>query len=125
MVALKASDAETYVARPDPARPIALLFGPDAGLVSERAEAIIRSAVDDINDPFALVKLTGDDLASDPARLVDEANTVPLPTIPTTDLGKYFLPSPLIKKPMKGSRGMSRIKLFIRPLQLPCRGKGL
>ena len=30
------------------------------------------------NDPFALVRLDGDALASDPARLVDEATTVPL-----------------------------------------------
>src|SRR5437879_1956039 len=62
----------------DPARPIALLFGPDAGLVSERADAIMRAAVDDPNDPFALVRLDGDELAGDPSRLIDEANTVPL-----------------------------------------------
>src|SRR5207247_10720464 len=58
MVGLKASDAETYVARPDPGRPIALLFGADAGLVSERAEAMICTAVDDIKDPFACCKIT-------------------------------------------------------------------
>jgi DNA polymerase III subunit delta len=78
MVALKSGEVDAYVARPDPARPIALLHGPDAGLVSERAEALIRSAVDDVNDPFALVRLNGDELAADPARLVDEAGTVPL-----------------------------------------------
>jgi len=78
MVALKTAEADAYVARPDPARPIILVFGPDAGLVSERADALVRSAVDDINDPFALVRLDGDDLAGDPARLIDEANTVPL-----------------------------------------------
>jgi DNA polymerase-3 subunit delta len=78
MVAIKAADAEAYVARPDPARPIALVFGPDAGLVSERAGALVRAAVDDLNDPFALVRLDGDGLAADPARLVDEAGTIPL-----------------------------------------------
>src|SRR5581483_10962326 len=35
-------------------------------------------AVADMNDPFSLVRLSGDDLASDPARLVEEANTIPL-----------------------------------------------
>ena len=55
-----------------------LVFGPDAGLVSERVDAIIRASVDDTNDPFALVRLDGDTLASDPARLIDEATTVPL-----------------------------------------------
>lgn len=78
MVALKSSDIESFVARPDPARAIVLVFGPDAGLVSERVDAIIRASVDDTNDPFALVRLDGDTLASDPARLIDEATTVPL-----------------------------------------------
>ena len=44
----------------------------------ERAEALVRSAVDDINDPFSLARLAGDDLASEPTRLVEEANTIPL-----------------------------------------------
>jgi DNA polymerase-3 subunit delta len=78
MVAIKASDADSFSARPDPARPVVLLYGPDAGLVRERAEKIIRSSVDDLNDPFALVRLEGDDLASTPSRLVEEAHTVPL-----------------------------------------------
>jgi DNA polymerase-3 subunit delta len=55
-----------------------LVFGPDAGLVSERVEAIVRASVDDPGDPFAMVRLDGDTLASDPARLADEALTVPL-----------------------------------------------
>src|SRR5437660_11432803 len=78
MVALKSSEIESCVARPDPARAVVLVFGPDAGLVRERVEAIVRTSVDDPNDPFALVRLDGDILASDPARLADEALTVPL-----------------------------------------------
>ena len=78
MVALKGAAIETYLKRPDPARPIALLFGPDAGLVSERAQALIAASVTDVNDPFGLVRLEGDELAADPARLVDEALTVSL-----------------------------------------------
>jgi len=78
MVAIKPSEADSFAARPDPARPVVLLYGPDAGLVHERAERIIRGSVDDLNDPFALVRLEGDDLASTPSRLVEEAHTVPL-----------------------------------------------
>ena len=78
MVALKAGEVDAYIAGRDSGRPIALVFGPDAGLVSERADAIVRAAVDDPNDPFALVRLDGDELAGDPGRLSDEANTVPL-----------------------------------------------
>src|SRR3954464_12543219 len=78
MVALKSSEIESFVARPDPARAVVLVFGPDAGLVSERADAIVRASVDDPDDPFSLVRLAGGAVASDPARLVDEAITVPL-----------------------------------------------
>src|SRR6201997_15293 len=78
MVALRGRDIDAYLARPDPGRPIILLYGPDAGLVRERADALIASAVDDPNDPFSLVKLDGDELAAEPSRLVDEAMTVPL-----------------------------------------------
>ena len=51
-----------FLARPDPGRPIILLYGPDAGLVRERADALLASAVDDPNDPFSLVRLDGDEL---------------------------------------------------------------
>jgi DNA polymerase III subunit delta len=78
MVAIKPSEADAFVARPDPARPVVLVFGPDAGLVSERANALIKSAVDDPNDPFALARLEGEALATEPSRLVEEAQTVPL-----------------------------------------------
>ena len=70
--------SDAFVARPDPARAVVLVFGPDAGLVSERVDAIMRASVDDPDDPFSLVRLDGDALASDPARLIDEATTVPL-----------------------------------------------
>jgi DNA polymerase-3 subunit delta len=78
MAALKAAEIDRFLARPDPARAIVLLFGPDAGLVRERAEGMIRLSVDDPNDPFSCVRLEGEDLSGDPLRLVEEANTIPL-----------------------------------------------
>jgi DNA polymerase-3 subunit delta len=78
MVALRGKDIDAYLARPDPGRPIVLLYGPDAGLVRERAEALLASAVDDPKDPFSLVRLDGDELAAAPSRLVEEAMTIPL-----------------------------------------------
>jgi DNA polymerase-3 subunit delta len=54
------------------------VFGPDAGLVSERVNALIKASVDDVNDPFALARLESDDLAAEPSRLVEEAQTIPL-----------------------------------------------
>jgi DNA polymerase-3 subunit delta len=78
MVALRGKEIDSFLARPDSARPIILLYGPDAGLVRERADALLASAVDDPNDPFSLVKLDGDELSAEPSRLVDEALTIPL-----------------------------------------------
>jgi DNA polymerase III subunit delta len=77
MVAIKPADVDAFVARPDPARPVALVFGPDAGLVSERVNAIIKASVDDPNDPFALARLEGEELSAEPSRLVEEAQTIP------------------------------------------------
>ena len=78
MVALRGKEIDAFLARPDPGRPIILLYGPDAGLVHERADALLASAVDDPHDPFSLVKLDGDELSAEPSRLVDEALTIPL-----------------------------------------------
>ncbi|HWV41384.1 DNA polymerase III subunit delta [Pseudorhodoplanes sp.] len=78
MVALKTSDAESFLARPDPARPIVLIYGPDAGLVRERAEALIRISVDNPADVFSLIRIDGDELSGNPYRLVEEANTMPM-----------------------------------------------
>jgi DNA polymerase-3 subunit delta len=78
VVALRGKEIDAFLARPDSGRPIILLYGPDAGLVRERAEALLASAVDDPNDPFSLVKLDGDELSAEPSRLVDEALTIPL-----------------------------------------------
>src|SRR5690348_8984518 len=78
MVALRGKEIDSFLARPDPGRPIILLYGPDAGLVRERADALLKSAVDNVDDPFSMVRLDGDELSAEPSRLVDEALTVPL-----------------------------------------------
>jgi DNA polymerase III subunit delta len=78
MVAIKAGDIDAFVARPDSSRPVVLVYGPDSGLVSERVSALIKAAVDDANDPFALARLESDDIAAEPSRLVEEAQTIPL-----------------------------------------------
>jgi DNA polymerase III subunit delta len=78
VVALRGKEIDAFLTRPDPSRPIILLYGPDAGLVRERADALLSSAVDDPNDPFSMVRLDGDELSAEPSRLVDEALTVPL-----------------------------------------------
>lgn len=65
-----------FLRRPDPKVRAILLFGPDAGLVKERAEALGRGAVPDLADPFRVVELFGRAVADDPARLSDEVAAI-------------------------------------------------
>jgi DNA polymerase-3 subunit delta len=78
MTAIKAADIDRFIAKPDPAQPIVLVYGPDAGLVRERVDALVRASVDDPNDPFALARIEPEDLSANPARIVEEAHTIPL-----------------------------------------------
>jgi DNA polymerase-3 subunit delta len=78
MTAIKPSDADAYVSRADPSRPVVLIYGPDAGLVHERAQALVKVSVDDPADAFSLIRIDGDDLSANPFRLVEEANTIPM-----------------------------------------------
>ena len=64
---------EGFLRAPDPAARAILVFGPDEGLVRERAIRLAKTMVDDLNDPFRVVEITGTDLKNDPARLADEA----------------------------------------------------
>ena len=53
-----------------------LLYGPDQGLVRERARQLSDYFCDQPDDPFAQTSLTGAQLAEDKARLSDEAMAV-------------------------------------------------
>lgn len=64
-------DIDARIAKPDPALKGYLIFGPDRGLVHERANALAKSVLDDPDDPFALTQLTEEDLKADPAALAD------------------------------------------------------
>ncbi|WP_404288364.1 DNA polymerase III subunit delta [Microvirga sp. RSM25] len=78
MVAVKAGDVDGALRRPDPRIGVFLFYGPDMGLINERARAVAERSVDDPSDPFQLIRIDGDDIASDPARLADEAGTIGL-----------------------------------------------
>jgi DNA polymerase-3 subunit delta len=78
MVAVKAGDVAGALRRHDPNIGVYLIYGPDTGLVFERAEIVAKRSVDDPGDPFQLIRLDGDVIASDPTRLADEAGTMGL-----------------------------------------------
>jgi DNA polymerase-3 subunit delta len=69
-------DIEPFVRAPNPAARVILVYGPDNGLMKERAVTMGKTVVEDINDPFNAVTLTAAILAEDPARLSDEAGAM-------------------------------------------------
>jgi len=78
MTLIQPRSADAFVRKPDAHMAVVLVYGPDTGLVSERVKALVKVSVDDPADPFQLVQIDGDDISSDPARLADEAFTIPL-----------------------------------------------
>jgi DNA polymerase-3 subunit delta len=75
-VIVAARDADRFAAAPPEGLRAALVFGPDAGLVQERAERLMKSVVTDLADPFNVADLNETVLESDPARLADEAAAI-------------------------------------------------
>jgi DNA polymerase-3 subunit delta len=73
---VKSQDAERFAAKPPTTLKAALVFGPDQGLVHERAEKIARTVVDDLKDPFRVVDFEESVLNADGARLFDEAAAI-------------------------------------------------
>lgn len=73
---VKSHEADKFVAVPPKTLEAALVFGPDAGLVQERAEKLLKTVVSDLTDPFNSVDLNEAALVADPARLFDEAAAI-------------------------------------------------
>lgn len=69
-------DIESFVQKPNPAARVILIYGPDDGLMRERAELIGKTVVEDLHDPFNVIVLSTEILNEDPARLNDEANAM-------------------------------------------------
>lgn len=76
MAQKKSHEVDAFLNRPDKSSVIVLIYGPDKGLVSERAATFARSTGLALDDPFAVIRLEADDIDSDPARLSDEARTI-------------------------------------------------
>ncbi len=76
MAERKAHTVDAFVKTPDAAFPVVLVYGPDRGLVSERAARLARASGIDMDDPFAVVRMSADDAASDPSSIADEAHAI-------------------------------------------------
>jgi DNA polymerase III subunit delta len=105
MVAVKNGEADRFIAKPAPNIFLYLVFGTDAGLIAERVQKIIAASIDDLKDPFQFLRISGDELAADPLRLADEANTIPMfggrRAIAIDAQGKSFVAAlePVLAKP--------------------------
>lgn len=75
---LTAGRAEAFLRRPDPAVRGVLIYGPDRGMVRERADALCLAVTGDLADPFRVCELTAGALKDDPARLADELASLSL-----------------------------------------------
>ncbi|SFP12770.1 DNA polymerase III, delta subunit [Mesorhizobium sp. NFR06] len=78
MAQKKGYEVDSWLARPDPAMAIVLFYGPDRGLVAERAKTFAAKTGLPLDDPFSVVKLGGAEVDRDEGRLLDEARTVPM-----------------------------------------------
>ncbi|MEO1016237.1 MAG: DNA polymerase III subunit delta, partial [Pseudomonadota bacterium] len=75
---LAAGKIEGFLRRPDPNLATVLLYGPDQGLVGERARRLLAVTIEDPADPFLITDLDGETLRQQPGRLVEEAQALSL-----------------------------------------------
>ncbi len=68
---------EPFLANPPTNLCAVLIYGHDRGMIKERAEAIARKFVPDLNDPFSVTSLSADDVAKDNSLLIDSAAAMP------------------------------------------------
>lgn len=78
MAQKKAHEVDGWLVKPHAEARIILVYGPDRGLVSERAKRFAAATGLPLDDAFTVVRMDAAGLADDPGRLVDEMRTVPM-----------------------------------------------
>ena len=73
-----AGKVEAFIADPPSKAQVILLYGPDNGLVRERAEKLKQAVIKDQDFAFRLADFAADNLKDDPGKLFDEAATISL-----------------------------------------------
>ncbi|MEO1748885.1 MAG: DNA polymerase III subunit delta, partial [Pseudomonadota bacterium] len=78
MGSVKAHEADRILSNAkEPLALVCLVYGPDRGIVSERAKRLIALSKVNVDDPFSYIRLLAGDISGSAAsRLVDEVNTV-------------------------------------------------
>ena len=75
---IAASRADEFSHNPDDSVRAVLVYGPDDGLVRNRADALTKAVVDDPNDPFRVADVTASALRDVPSLIADEAAAIAL-----------------------------------------------
>lgn len=78
MAEIKSHEFDRFAERGHESYRIFVLYGPDRGLVSERAALLAKKSGVAQDDPFAMLKLDVSELQNDPGRLLDEVNSLGL-----------------------------------------------
>ncbi len=78
MSEIKSHEFDSFLEKSAHLYDVFLIYGPDRGLVSERAVQIAKKSGIALDDVFAVIKLEASDLAKDPGRLADEMQAIGL-----------------------------------------------
>ncbi len=78
MAEIKSHEFDRFVEGAVERYKIFVIYGPDRGLVAERAGMIAAKSGVPMDDPFSMLKLDVSDLQGDPGRLIDEVNSLGL-----------------------------------------------
>lgn len=110
---LTGNKIDAFIAKPGDTIRSVLVYGPDSGLVRERADALMRTAVADLSDPFLVSELSAESVVRDPALLADEAAAIALTggrrAIRVRDCGDAIAPA--VQSMMQGPSGDSLVVL--------------
>ena len=75
---IAANRADGFARNPDPTIRAVLVYGPDEGLIRERADALTKAVAEDLSDPFRIAEITPSSLRDDPTLIADEAAAMAL-----------------------------------------------
>lgn len=78
MTEIKSHEFDGFLQRSAQANRMFVIYGPDRGLVSERAGLIAGKTGVVLDDPFSVIKLDSSTIQADPGRLLDEINSIGL-----------------------------------------------
>ncbi len=76
MTAIKPAGLDAFLRKPDPAIAAILIYGEEGDAVRELAQRAVKKVAGSLDDPFSVMALAEQDITSDPARLIDEVQSI-------------------------------------------------